>query len=89
MYLFVAFDFLLIIHSSLLFISIEIRSIFPSPLVIFSHALTISDPLSCSRTSTDPCYAAFHDEEWGVPVHDDKYVPQPQYLSFLEPYKLP
>ncbi|KAJ8750641.1 hypothetical protein K2173_015822 [Erythroxylum novogranatense] len=20
----------------------------------------------------DPCYAAFHDEEWGVPVHDDK-----------------
>ncbi|KAK9130387.1 hypothetical protein Sjap_010874 [Stephania japonica] len=21
---------------------------------------------------TDPCYAAFHDEEWGVPVHDDK-----------------
>ncbi|KAL9231964.1 hypothetical protein vseg_007121 [Gypsophila vaccaria] len=22
--------------------------------------------------STDPSYAAFHDEEWGVPVHDDK-----------------
>ncbi|GKU87203.1 hypothetical protein SLEP1_g1646 [Rubroshorea leprosula] len=21
--------------------------------------------------STEPCYAAFHDEEWGVPVHDD------------------
>jgi len=21
----------------------------------------------------DPSYAAFHDEEWGVPVHDDKY----------------
>lgn len=21
----------------------------------------------------DPCYAAFHDEEWGVPVHDDMY----------------
>ena len=21
----------------------------------------------------DPYYAAFHDEEWGVPVHDDKY----------------
>ncbi|RXH74254.1 hypothetical protein DVH24_028975 [Malus domestica] len=20
----------------------------------------------------DPCYAAFHDEEWGFPVHDDK-----------------
>ncbi|KAG8075122.1 hypothetical protein GUJ93_ZPchr0006g41936 [Zizania palustris] len=22
--------------------------------------------------TTDPCYAIFHDEEWGVPVHDDK-----------------
>ncbi|XP_021906442.1 uncharacterized protein LOC110821052 [Carica papaya] len=22
--------------------------------------------------NTDPCYAAFHDEEWGVSVHDDK-----------------
>ncbi|XP_059635660.1 uncharacterized protein LOC132277836 [Cornus florida] len=22
--------------------------------------------------NTDRCYAAFHDEEWGVPVHDDK-----------------
>lgn len=22
----------------------------------------------------DPSYVAFHDEEWGVPVHDDKYV---------------
>ncbi|GKV03305.1 hypothetical protein SLEP1_g15631 [Rubroshorea leprosula] len=22
--------------------------------------------------TTDPSYAAFHDEEWGIPVHDDK-----------------
>ncbi|KAL1814499.1 hypothetical protein ACET3Z_017073 [Daucus carota] len=22
--------------------------------------------------NSDPCYAAFHDEEWGVPVHDDR-----------------
>ncbi|XP_028793944.1 uncharacterized protein LOC114749593 [Neltuma alba] len=22
--------------------------------------------------NTEPCYAAFHDEEWGLPVHDDK-----------------
>ncbi|KAJ4953200.1 hypothetical protein NE237_030032 [Protea cynaroides] len=22
--------------------------------------------------NTDPCYIAFHDEEWGVPIHDDK-----------------
>ncbi|KAH0649693.1 hypothetical protein KY284_029605 [Solanum tuberosum] len=25
-------------------------------------------------TSTDRSYAIFHDEEWGVPVHDDKYL---------------
>lgn len=24
--------------------------------------------------NTEPCYAAFHDEEWGVPVHDDKVL---------------
>lgn len=30
-------------------------------------------PLICSHVS-EPCYIAFHDEEWGVPVHDDKYV---------------
>ncbi|CAN6459288.1 unnamed protein product [Victoria cruziana] len=23
-------------------------------------------------TNTDPCYVTFHDEEWGIPVHDDK-----------------
>ncbi|CAI0420889.1 unnamed protein product [Linum tenue] len=22
--------------------------------------------------TTEPCYTAFHDEEWGVPVHDDR-----------------
>ncbi|XP_027331161.1 uncharacterized protein LOC113846753 isoform X2 [Abrus precatorius] len=22
--------------------------------------------------NTEPCYATFHDEEWGIPVHDDK-----------------
>lgn len=26
----------------------------------------------CMKTP-DPCYIVFHDEEWGVPVHDDKY----------------
>ncbi|KFK22371.1 hypothetical protein AALP_AAs58717U000100 [Arabis alpina] len=23
-------------------------------------------------THKDPCYVAFHDQEWGIPVHDDK-----------------
>ncbi|KAK1630853.1 hypothetical protein QYE76_005168 [Lolium multiflorum] len=31
--------------------------------------------------NTDPCYAAFHDEEWGVPVHDDKKLFEMLVLS--------
>ena len=26
----------------------------------------------CSWCGTDPLYVAYHDEEWGVPVHDDR-----------------
>ncbi|HMD68159.1 MAG TPA: DNA-3-methyladenine glycosylase I [Chitinivibrionales bacterium] len=26
----------------------------------------------CSWAGTDPVYLAYHDNEWGVPVHDDK-----------------
>lgn len=26
----------------------------------------------CSWAGTDPLYIAYHDEEWGVPVHDDR-----------------
>ena len=25
----------------------------------------------CEWAGTDPLYVAYHDEEWGVPVHDD------------------
>ncbi|KAJ1289699.1 hypothetical protein BS78_02G184700 [Paspalum vaginatum] len=37
-------------------------------------ATTSSGPPRCPwvTPNTDPCYAAFHDNEWGVPVHDDK-----------------
>lgn len=31
--------------------------------------------------NTDPCYAAFHDQEWGVPVHDDKKLFEMLVLS--------
>ena len=27
---------------------------------------------SCPWAGTDPLYVAYHDEEWGVPVHDDR-----------------
>ena len=26
----------------------------------------------CGWCGTDPLYVAYHDEEWGVPVHDDR-----------------
>jgi DNA-3-methyladenine glycosylase I len=26
----------------------------------------------CTWSGTDPLYVAYHDEEWGVPVHDDR-----------------
>ena len=29
-------------------------------------------PTRCSWAGDDPLYIAYHDEEWGVPVHDDR-----------------
>jgi hypothetical protein len=31
-------------------------------------------PLGTLPTAIPTCYAAFHDQEWGAPVHDDKYA---------------
>jgi DNA-3-methyladenine glycosylase I len=28
----------------------------------------------CEWCGTDPLYVAYHDEEWGVPVHDDRHL---------------
>jgi len=28
----------------------------------------------CSWVTTDPLYIAYHDQEWGVPVHDDHHL---------------
>lgn len=30
------------------------------------------DPARCPWCGTDPLYVAYHDREWGVPVHDDR-----------------
>lgn len=30
------------------------------------------EPVRCPWCGTDPLYTAYHDEEWGVPVHDDR-----------------
>ncbi|KAB5514505.1 hypothetical protein DKX38_028411 [Salix brachista] len=29
-------------------------------------------PNTVCKLKPDPCYATFHDEEWGVPIHDDR-----------------
>lgn len=28
--------------------------------------------MRCSWAGTDPLYVKYHDEEWGVPLHDDR-----------------
>ena len=33
---------------------------------------TLTDPVRCAWAGTDPLYVAYHDDEWGVPVHDDR-----------------
>ncbi|WP_241426352.1 DNA-3-methyladenine glycosylase I [Geobacter benzoatilyticus] len=30
--------------------------------------------IRCGWCGTDPLYIAYHDEEWGVPVHDDRHL---------------
>lgn len=33
---------------------------------------TTTAPVRCPWCGTDPLYVAYHDQEWGVPVHDDR-----------------
>ena len=32
------------------------------------------DVQRCPWPGDDPLYVAYHDEEWGVPVHDDRHL---------------
>jgi len=34
----------------------------------------VSAPRRCAWPGTDPLYVAYHDEEWGRPVHDDRLL---------------
>ncbi len=34
----------------------------------------MNDKTRCPWAGTDPLYVAYHDEEWGVPVHDDRLL---------------
>lgn len=41
--------------------------------IITNRASGIQQPVSrCAWTTNDPLYLKYHDEEWGVPVHDDQ-----------------
>lgn len=31
-------------------------------------------PIRCAWAGSDPLYVAYHDQEWGVPVHDDRLL---------------
>lgn len=32
------------------------------------------DKIRCAWSGNDPLYQQYHDEEWGVPVHDDRHL---------------
>ncbi len=41
--------------------------------VINNRASSIQQPVTrCAWAGNDPLYQKYHDEEWGVPVHDDR-----------------
>ena len=35
---------------------------------------TNSQPTRCAWTGADPLYQDYHDQEWGVPIHDDRLL---------------
>jgi DNA-3-methyladenine glycosylase I len=43
-----------------------------------SENVTIPEKIRCSWCGIDPLYVRYHDQEWGVPVHDDR-----QHFEFL------
>lgn len=57
-------------------IAMKLEKIVPGDGIVTlpSQALEGKGKRRCSwiTSNTDSCYTAFHDEEWGVPVHDDR-----------------
>lgn len=39
-----------------------------------SSETSSQEPIRCGWVSSDPLYLAYHDDEWGVPVHDDRQL---------------
>jgi DNA-3-methyladenine glycosylase I len=42
--------------------------------VIYRLLMTDPDLSRCGWATSDPLYIAYHDEEWGRPVHDDRHL---------------
>lgn len=38
------------------------------------HSGLETAPIRCAWSGDDPLYTAYHDQEWGVPVHDDHHL---------------
>jgi DNA-3-methyladenine glycosylase I len=38
----------------------------------YNSAMNTPEPIRCWWCGEDPTYIAYHDHEWGVPVHDDR-----------------
>jgi len=36
--------------------------------------MNANDKIRCSWAGSDPLYCRYHDDEWGVPVHDDRLL---------------
>lgn len=34
----------------------------------------MTEPIRCAWCGDDPLYVKYHDEEWGVPAHDDRHL---------------
>src|SRR5204863_5760270 len=45
-----------------------------SAVVSASRIASLDAKKRCAWSGTDPLYIAYHDEEWGVPVHDDRVL---------------
>jgi DNA-3-methyladenine glycosylase I len=41
---------------------------------IIAAEATMTEPTRCGWAGTDPRMIAYHDQEWGVPVHDDRLL---------------
>jgi DNA-3-methyladenine glycosylase I len=37
-----------------------------------AEAFLMKEPVRCAWCGDDPLYVAYHDQEWGVPLHDDR-----------------